>query len=88
MLPLAGTSTGIPFFKFCSVYTVPVSPTCISVSLSNVIPAGNVSLTVTVFYKFPSFVILIVYVTFSPPIASVLSTNFSALISALYIVLS
>ena len=88
ILPFAGTSTGIPFFRFCSVYTVPVVPTCISVSLSNVIPAGNVSLTVTVFARFPSFVILIVYVTFSPSIASVLSTNFSLLIIALYIVLS
>ena len=88
ILPFAGTSTGIPFFRFCSVYTVPVVPTCISVSLSNVIPAGNVSLTVTVFSKFPSFVILIVYVTFSPSIASVLSTNFSLLIIALYIVAS
>jgi len=63
-------------------------PIFISVSLSNVIPAGNVSLTVTVFARFPSFVILIVYFTFSPSIASVLSANFSLLIIALYIVLS
>ena len=87
-LPFAGTSTGIPFFKFCSVYTVPKFPTCINVFLSNVNPAGNVSLNVTVFAKFPSFFILTVYVTFSPSIASCLSTNFSLLIIALYIVLS
>ena len=87
-VPFAGTSTGIPFFKFCSVYTVPKFPTCINVFLSNVNPAGNVSLNVTVFAKFPSFFILTVYVTFSPSIASCLSTNFSLLIIALYIVLS
>ena len=87
-VPFAGTSTGIPFFKFCSVYTVPTSPTWISVFLSNVKPAGNVSLNVTVFARFPSFFILTVYVTFSPSVASLLSTNFSLLIIALYIVLS
>ena len=87
-VPFAGTSTGIPFFKFCSVYTVPKFPTCINVFLSNVNPAGNVSLNVTVFARFPSFFILTVYVTFSPSVASCLSTIFSLLIIALYIVLS
>ena len=87
-LPSAGTSTWIPFFKFCSVYTVPRFPTFICVLLSNVNPSGNVSLNVTVFAKFPLFVILTVYVTFSPSVASSLSTIFSLLIIALNIVLS
>ena len=63
--PLSATGTVIPFFKFVCVSCVAKLFTFILPS-TKLVPSGISSFTTTPFAKSPSFVIVMVYVIFSP----------------------